>query len=197
VAGAGKEGLVVSGSQDKGQTWTPGVVFAPYGNDSARNAEYAFTWVAAGGNGTVDLAWYGQPPHDGNGTAYYVYALQKTGFFQDPTNATFAFTQVTPQPIATKPLCIGINLVPPTPCDADGTHTRALGDFFECAVDAQGNLVVTFDDANNHTPPLLKFAKQTLGAPAPAGAANLGKPGAAGAEGAASSQRPGTIVAAS
>jgi hypothetical protein len=174
VAGAGKEGLVVSGSADKGATWTPGVVFAPYGNDAAQHAEYAFAWVAAGGDGTVDMAWYGQPPHASNTTEYYVYALQKTDFFADPSNATYTYAQVTPQPISTKPLCIGINLVPPTPCDADGTHTRALGDFFECAVDAQGHLVITFDDANNHNPPQLRFAKQTEGALAPGGPPNFG-----------------------
>lgn len=174
VAGSGTKGVVVSGSRDKGQTWTPGVEFAPYGTDETKNAEYAFAWVAAGGDGTVDVAWYGQPPHEGSNTTYYVYALQKTNFFTDPNRQTYAFTQVTPEPIATKPLCIGINLVPPTPCDADGTRTRALGDFFESAVDAEGHFLIAFDDANNHSPPLLKFAKQTMGELAPAGAPNLG-----------------------
>ncbi|MHB8604651.1 MAG: sialidase family protein [Thermoplasmatota archaeon] len=175
VAGAGKNGLVVSASADKGKTWTPGVVFAPYGTDASKHAEYAFAWVAAGGDGTMDLAWYGQPPHDGTNTTYYLYAIQKTNFLADPTNASFDFTQVSAAPIATKPLCQGINLAPPTPCDADGTHTRALGDFFESGVDAQGNFVIAFNDANGHTPPYLKFAKQTMGALAPGGAPNFGK----------------------
>jgi len=175
VAGAGKKGVVVSASQDKGRTWTPGVTFAPYGADEKRHTEYAFTWVAAGGDGTMNIAWYGQPPHDTDATAYYLYALQKTDFFTDPSNKTYAFAQVSPEPIATKPLCIGINLAPPTPCDADGTHTRALGDFFEAAVDAEGHFLIAYDDANNHSPPFLKFAKQTEGTFAPAGAPNLGK----------------------
>ncbi|MFA5862467.1 MAG: hypothetical protein WDA16_12305 [Candidatus Thermoplasmatota archaeon] len=174
VAGSGNEGLVVSASGDKGKTWTPGVVFAPYGNDTKRHAEYAFAWVAAGGDGTMDLAWYGQPPHDGDNTTYYLYALQKTSFLADPSNATYSFTQVSPEPIATKPLCIGINLAPPTPCDADGTHTRALGDFFEAGVDAEGHLIIAYNDANAHDPPHLKFAKQTVGTLAPAGKVNLG-----------------------
>ncbi|MHB8584768.1 MAG: WD40/YVTN/BNR-like repeat-containing protein [Thermoplasmatota archaeon] len=177
VAGAGKDGLVVSASADHGATWTPGVVFAPYGASAALHTQYAFAWVAAGGNGTMDMAWYGQPPHAGNDTQYFVYAIQKTNFLADPTNASYAFTQVTPKPIATKPLCIGINLAPPTPCDADGKHTRALGDFFETAVDAQGNFVMAFDDGNGHSPPWLDFAKETAGALAPAGAANLGSQG--------------------
>jgi len=174
VAGAGTEGVVVSASSDKGNTWTPGVAFAPYGTDADRHAEYAFAWVAAGGNGTMDIAWYGQPPHDGDNTTYYLYALQKEDFLTSPANGTYAFAQVTPEPIATKPLCIGISLVPPTPCDADGTHTRALGDFFESAVDAEGHFLIAYDDANGHDTPYLMFATQTLGPLAPAGAPNLG-----------------------
>jgi hypothetical protein len=170
VAGSGQGGLVVSGSADKGKTWTPGVTFHPYGG---AGSEYSFAWVAAGGDGTVDMAWYGQPAHK-DGTAYYVYALQKTGFLADPSNATYSWTQVTPSPIATKPLCQGINLVGLTPCDADGTKTRALGDFFESAVDNDGHFLIAFDDANGHEPPQLKVAKQTVGALAPAGAANTG-----------------------
>lgn len=174
VAGAGKEGVVVSGSDDKGKTWTPGVVFNPYGTDAKKHAEYSFTWVAAGGDGTVNVAWYGQPPHEGTNTTYYLYAVQKTGFFSDPTNATYSFVQVTPQPIATKPLCIGIELAPPRPCDADGTHTRALGDFFESGMDRDGRFLIAFNDANGHEIPLTKFARQTAGTLAPPGAANLG-----------------------
>ncbi|MHB8633989.1 MAG: hypothetical protein ACYDBQ_08505 [Thermoplasmatota archaeon] len=164
VAGAGKQGIVISGSRDHGKSWTPGVVFAPY--RTTGGGEYAFAWVTAGGNGTVDMAWYGQKPH-ANGTAYYVFALQKENFLNDPSNATYAWTQVTQNAIATKPLCQGINLVPPTPCDADGTHTRALGDFFESGVDAKGHMVIAFDDANGHSPPELKFAIQSVGTLAP------------------------------
>lgn len=169
VAGAGDKGLVISGSQDHGKTWTPAHTFQPY---SGAGSEYAFAWVAAGGNGTVDMAWYGQPAHTGDATAYYVYAVQQTGFFAhaggvQPADA-YAYTQVTPDPIAVKPLCQGISLVPPTPCDADGTHTRALGDFFEASVDAQGNFGIAYDNANGHAPPQLWFAKQTSGTLAPA-----------------------------
>jgi hypothetical protein len=166
VAGAGAKGIVVSGSTDKGKTWTPGVEFMPY---SGKGSEYAFAWIAAGSAGTIDMAWYGQPPHASSNTTYFVYAAQKTDFFAEPGNATFGFTQVTPQPIATKPLCQSIRLIPPppTPCDADGTHTRALGDFFESAVDNDGRFVIAYNDANGHVPPQLKFAKQAVGVLAP------------------------------
>lgn len=174
VAGSGAKGVVVSGSQDKGKTWTPGFAFAPYGTDAKKHAEYAFAWVAAGGDATVNVAWYGQPPHEGDETTYFVYAAQKTDFFDTLDDGLFSFTQVSPEPIATKPLCIGIQLVPPTPCDADGTRTRALGDFFEVGVDRDGRFLIAYNDANNHEPPLLMFAKQTVGELAPPGAPNLG-----------------------
>ncbi len=174
VAGAGKDGLVVSASADQGQTWTPGVVFAPYGTNASQHADYGFAWVAAGGNGTMNIAWYGQPPHDGDNTTYHLYALQKTDFLADPSNETYSFAQVSKEPIANKPLCIGIRLVPPTPCDADGKSTRALGDFFESAVDPEGRFLIAYNDANNHEPPLLMFARQTEGTLAVAGEPNVG-----------------------
>lgn len=185
VAGAGTDGIVVSGSSDKGKTWTPAATFKPYGvgkdeeaGTDFGNAEYGFAWVAAGGNGTVAFAWYGRTSANETGEwltperGYYVFAGQSQDVLQNGADATAVYARVSADPVATKDLCVGINLVGLEPCDqADPNATRALGDFFEVALDNDGFLVVTYVDGSDQgkdvNPTHLMFAKQTSGFAAP------------------------------
>ncbi len=179
VAGSGSDGVVVSGSSDQGTTWTPAARFKPYGTgDEYGNAEYGFAWVAAGGNGTVGFAWYGRTFENETGEwkmpekGYYVFAGQSQDILQRGENATATYARVSDDPVATKNLCVGINLVGLVPCDqADPSATRALGDFFEVALDNDGYLVIAFVDGSDQgedlKPTHLMFARQTLGFAAP------------------------------
>ncbi|MES2153626.1 MAG: hypothetical protein V4510_00635 [bacterium] len=153
VAGSGDAGFVVSGSKDKGNTWTEAATFAPYAK-----GDYAFPWMTAGGNGTVDFAWYGRPdPAPAGGKGYYVYAGQSTNVLELGANATASIVQVTPKPVLTIDICMGLGCGP----------GRALGDFFEVGVDLEGHMVIAYDDANGNDPPALMFAKQSTGVLAP------------------------------
>ncbi len=179
VAGSGSDGVVVSGSSDKGKTWTPAARFKPYGaGDEFGNAEYGFAWVAAGGDGTVGFAWYGRTFENETGEwkspekGYYLFAGQSQDVLEKGANATALYARVSEDPVATKNLCVGINLVGLVPCDqADPSATRALGDFFEVAFDNDGYLVIAFvdgsDQGNDLKPTHLMFAKQTTGFAAP------------------------------
>ena len=158
VGGNGKGGFVVSGSKDGGKTWTTAATLKPYAK-----GEYAFPWITAGGDGVVDVAWYGRPdPAPAGGKGYYVFAGQTGDILSKGANATWSWTQVTEKPVLTIDICMGLGCGP----------GRALGDFFEVGTDLQGNAVLAYDDANGHTPPALKFAHQTGGLLAPPRTAN-------------------------
>jgi len=178
VAGAGRDGIVVSGSADHGKTWTPAAKFKPYhtqGKDDKdptyADAEYGFAWVAAGGNGTVGFSWYGWPSANETGEykmpaqGYYVFAGVSNDLLQKGADATAVYDRVTEKPITTKRLCQGIAIPTFVQCDQqDPSKTRSLGDFYETAFDNQGRLLITYDDASDNQPPNhLMFAVQTAG----------------------------------
>ena len=153
VGGSGDKGFLVSGSADGGKTWTKATMLMPYAK-----GEYAFPWITAGGDGVVDVAWYGRPdPAPAGGKGYYVFAGQSTDLLSQGANATWSWTQVTEKPVLTIDICMGLGCGP----------GRALGDFFEVGTDLQGNAVLAYDDANGHDPPALMFAHQVSGALAP------------------------------
>jgi len=173
VAGAGKDGIRVSGSSDQGKTWTPAAKFQPYASGEkpeSGDGEYGFAWVAAAGNGTVGFAWYGWPSGNETGAyqmakpGYYVFAGQSSDLLQKGAEATAVYAQVSPSPITTKRLCTGINLVGFVQCDqADPSKTRGLGDFFETGMDNQGRLVIAYTDIEGKDPSHLMYAVQTGG----------------------------------
>lgn len=171
VAGSGSSGFVVSGSSDHGKTWTHAAHFQPYATGkSETDGEYSFGWVAAGGNGTVGFAWYGWPAADQAGDfhtekpGYYLFAGQSADLLQKGANATAVYARAYDQPVSTKRLCTGINLVGFVQCDqADPSKTRQLGDFFETTMDDQGHLAISFVDATQSGPNHLMYAHQTTG----------------------------------
>jgi hypothetical protein len=171
VAGSGSDGVVVSGSSDHGKSWTHAAHFKPYPTGKkVEDGEYGFAWVAAGGNGTVGFAWYGWPsanataPYHMEKAGYYLFAGQSTDLLQKGANATAVYARAYDKPVTTKRLCTGINLVGFVQCDqADPSKTRSLGDFFESGMDNDGNLVISFVDANQPGPNHLMFARQTAG----------------------------------
>jgi hypothetical protein len=171
VAGSGDGGVVVSGSSDHGRTWTHAAHFKPYATGkSVEDGEYGFAWVAAGGNGTVGVAWYGWPSANETGAyrmekpGYYLFAGQSTDLLQKGANATAVYARAYGSPVTTKRLCTGISLPTFVQCDqADPSKTRALGDFFESGMDNDGNLVISFVDATQDGPNHLMFARQSAG----------------------------------
>ena len=174
VSGAGPKGVWISASADHGTTWTPATRFEPYAagpNPEGGDGEYSFSWVGAGGNGTVGFSWYGWPSPNATGlyktpsAGYYLFAGQTTlSALQAGNNATAAYARVSPTPVSTKRLCIGISLPTFTQCDqADPSKTRSLGDFFENGYDNDGHLVISYVDATSDPPNKLMFAKQTSG----------------------------------
>lgn len=174
VAGTGTSGFVVSGSSDHGKTWSHAARFQPYATGkTTEDGEYSFGWVAAGGNGTVAFAWYGWPAANQTGDfhtekpGYYLFAGQSSNVLQMGANATAVYARAYDQPVSTKRLCTGINLVGFVQCDqADPTKTRQLGDFFETGMDADGHLAISFVDATQNGPNHLMYAHQTTGVPA-------------------------------
>lgn len=170
VAGSGKDGVRVSGSSDHGKTWTEAATFQPYASGDKPekgDGEYGFAWVAASGNGTVGFSWYGWPSANATGAykmekaGYYVFAGVSTDVLSAGAHATATYGRVSPTPITTKRLCTGINLVGFVQCDqADPSKTRALGDFFESAMDAKGHLAISYIDAEGKDKNALMFAVQ-------------------------------------
>lgn len=140
----GKKGMriLLSTSQDKGQTWTKPV--AVTNNTTAA----VFPWVAAGNPGAVAIAFYGTQHPDGDGFLsdnapaaqewFPMVAMSQNAL--DP-NATFEVARLTNQTNHKGPLCTG-----GTGC-AGG---RGLGDFFEAARMPGGRVAIVWvDDAAN------------------------------------------------
>ncbi len=160
VAALAGDAVAVSGSADKGGTWSAPTLFSPY------QGEYVFAWVAAGGHGVVDVAWYGRPAENdtsgfgGEAYGYYLYAAQSDTVLTGGGGIQ-TIARVSPTPVTTKDICMGLL------CDSGGDRTRALGDFFEIGVDNEGHAIIAYNDAEAHDPPLLMFAKQRTGTLAP------------------------------
>lgn len=143
--GAGSDGVWVVGSGDQGETWTEPAVIRPY------EGEYMFAWGAATGDGIYNVAWYGKPT-DADG--WYLYAAQSQSILEGDLNATLRVAVVDPEPVTTKTICSG------TGCDVIGGSevTRMLGDFFETAIDKDGNFIITYDRVSDAGDPILMFA---------------------------------------
>ena len=118
----------------------------------------------------MGFAWYGWPSANETGAykmpskGYYLFAGQTLDLLDAGANATATYAQVSPTPVSTKRLCIGISLPSFTQCDqADPSKTRSLGDFFETGMDNDGHLVISYVDATSQPPNQLMFARQTVG----------------------------------
>lgn len=143
--GGGSDGVWVVASTDQGDSFLEPQIIKPY------EGQYMFAWGAATGEGDYFAAWYGKPV-DADG--WYLYAAQSRSVLDGDLGATLRVSVVDPVPVTTKTICSG------TGCDVIGGSevTRMLGDFFETAIDTEGNFVITYDRVSDSGDPILMFA---------------------------------------
>jgi hypothetical protein len=149
VVGATDDGVVAAWSKDKGETWSKPSKVGPYKGD------YNFPWSVAGGDGVLNVAWYGRPETaPAGGAGYYLYFAQTLDILEHPEGgATFESLNITSKPVLTTDICMGLGCGP----------GRALGDFFEIGLDHDGSAVVAYNDGTQGDVPVLLFAKQVAG----------------------------------
>jgi hypothetical protein len=105
-------------------------------------------WAAAGGNGVLDVAWYGSSKREnpsyndpGLGKAWYAYMTQVTHAASN--HPRMAMGQVSPHPMHYNSICL----------DGTGCITeqgnRNMADFFEVTIDPQGRARVVYTDTSN------------------------------------------------
>ncbi|HEV7886996.1 MAG TPA: hypothetical protein VGO92_05520, partial [Acidimicrobiales bacterium] len=107
---------------------------APVQLDSPPSASALMPWVAAGGNGIIDVVWYGTDkrvhPSAQENQAWHVFMAQVTDAASSSPTVTQA--RVTPHPMHYNDICLlG------TGCITE-IGNRNLADFFEVAIDPEG-----------------------------------------------------------
>jgi hypothetical protein len=123
-------------SSDGGATWLD-----PVQVNNGQETRYAVEpWMVAGGNGIVDLVWYGADIDASTQAAeWHVYFAQTRNALDSPP--TFTQVQAVSQVVHTRDICLdGLS------CTGD----RHLAEYFTVALDPEGNANIAFtDDVNN------------------------------------------------
>jgi hypothetical protein len=120
--------LFESHSADQGTTWSASKAIRSDGLNF-------LPWVAARGNGTVAIGWYGgdaagRPEKADNESAWFAYAAQSTD-----GGATFQVAKVREEPVKVGPLC---------PKGAACQQDRELLDYVSLAYDPEGRVHYAF-----------------------------------------------------
>lgn len=127
-------------STDQGQTWLPAVQV----NNGPETSYAILPWITAGSPGVVDLTWYGSNITSSTQAAdWHLYFAQTT----NATSSTPTFTQVQAisQVVHNKDICLKGGA-----CGSTGN--RALAEYYQIALDPEGNANIAFTDTvNNNT----------------------------------------------
>jgi hypothetical protein len=124
-------------STNQGQTWLPAVQV----NSGADTSYAILPWMTAGSPGVVDLTWYGSNITNSTQAAdWHLYFAQTT----NATSATPTFTQMQaiPQVVHNKDICLKGGA-----CGSTGN--RALAEYYQIALDPEGNANIAFTDTVN------------------------------------------------
>jgi hypothetical protein len=121
-------------------TWS-----APKQLDSPPSNTDLMPWVAAGGDGIIDVVWYATDkrihPSDQQDQAWHVYMAQVTD--ADTANPTITQARATPHPMKYNDICLlG------TGCITE-IGNRNLADFFQVTLGPDGRARIVYDDASN------------------------------------------------
>jgi hypothetical protein len=120
--------------------WSP-----PKQLDSSPSSTSLMPWVAAGGDGIIDVVWYGTDqrlnPSDKQNQAWDVYMAQVSS--ADSSHPKVAQGKVTPHPMHYDDICmLG------TGCITE-VGNRNLADFFQVTIDNDGRARVIYPDTSN------------------------------------------------
>lgn len=152
-----EDGVFVAGTRDLGVTWTTPLKVS----EGLGTMTHIWPWIVAGDEGRVAVVWYATTAEGGPADAkgdWHVY--QATVLDALSAAPVLLNAQVTPTPIFQGGVCQR-----GTTCQADTTSEgdRRLGDFFEAAIDAEGNVHVAYSvalgDAISHP----GYSRQTAG----------------------------------
>ncbi len=121
--------------------WSP-----PTQVDSPPSNTNVFPWLAAGGDGLIDVVWYGtnlreDPSALNPDKAWNVYLAQVSS--ADTAHPQIQQTKVSPHPNHYGDICLlGAGCI-------TGQGNRNLADFFQVTIDHQGRARVAYDDTSN------------------------------------------------
>lgn len=118
--------------------------------DTAPVQTSVMPWVAAGGDGIVDIVWYGTTftdngrrihPSEQKNQPWDVYMVQMTG--ADSSSPSMTQTKVTPHPMHYNDICLlGTGCI-------SKVGNRNLADFFQVTIDPEGRARIVYSDTSN------------------------------------------------
>jgi hypothetical protein len=152
VAVSDRTDVLVLHSTDRGATWS-----APVKVNRQPGAA-VLPWIAAGGDGGVVVAWFGASTLDpgANADRWQVFAAESLdSLAPSPTYRTFT---VSDHVVHTGPICAG-PVGDRGPCQGEG---RALGDYFQVALDPDGVANLAWSDDSVGAPSRIHYARGGL-----------------------------------
>lgn len=131
--------VYLTSSMDQGATWLP-----PVQVNSGADTSYAILpWIVAGSPGVVDLTWYGSNITNSTQAAdWHLYFAQTTNALSG--NPTFTQVQAISQVVHNKDICLKGGA-----CGSTGN--RRLAEYYQIALDPDGNANIAFTDTVNNT----------------------------------------------
>ena len=128
-------------AEDGWTTWSE-----PRQVDQPPSLTNVMPWIAAGGEGNVDIVWYGTTtrlsPSGHHGQAWDVYMAELS--HANSGNPQAVQAKVTPHPMHYDDICLlGTGCI-------QNVGNRNLADFFQVTIDQEGRARVVYDDTSNN-----------------------------------------------